>query len=70
MIDFLKAVPGVTKDEYLWGYSVPQIELSLFDQTRVEYLTEEQAKIEKTRRHARYIDSDALLSNDLGIPVI
>lgn len=70
MIDFLKVVPGVTKDEYLWGYSVPQIELSLFDQTRVEYLTEEQAKIEKARRNARYLDSDALLSNDLGIPVI
>lgn len=70
MIDFLKAVPGVTKDEYLWGYSVPQIELSLFDQTRVEYLSEEQAKIEKAKRSARYLDSESLLKNDLGIPVL
>ncbi len=70
MIDFLKAVPGVTKDEYLWGYSVPQIELSLFDQTRVEYLSEEQAKIEKAKRCARYLDSESLLKNDLGIPVL
>ena len=70
MIDFLKSVPGVTKDEYLWSYSVPQIELSLYDQTRVEYLTEEQAKIEKARRNARYVDSESLLSSDLGIPIL
>lgn len=69
MIDFLKAHPGVTRDEYLWEWSVPQIKLALYDNTHAEYLTEEQAKIEKRRKHAvRYTDATSLM-NDLGVPV-
>lgn len=70
MIDFITAHPGVTRDEYLWKWTVPQIRLSLYDNTHVEYLTEEQAKIEKARNSAEYFDSGAALASDLGIPII
>ena len=70
MIDFLKAHPSVTKDEYLWGWTVPQIHLAICDNTHIEYLTEEQAKLDKMRRNAIKVDSkDNKLINDLGIPI-
>lgn len=70
MIDFLKAHPSVTKDEYLWEWTVPQIHLSICDNTHIEYLTEEQAKIDKLRKNAIKVDSkDDNLINDLGIPI-
>lgn len=69
MIDFLKAHPGVTKDEYLWEWTVPQIKLATFDNTHVEYLTEKQAEAEKLRAHTTHYDSAASLANDLGIPI-
>lgn len=70
MIDFLKAHPSVSKDEYLWGWTVPQIHLAMCDNTHIEYLTEEQAKIEKMRRLAVKVkgEDDAIL-NDLGVPI-
>ena len=71
MIDFLKAHPSVSKDEYLWCWTVPQIHLAICDNTHVEYLTEEQAKLENARRHGSIIkgakSEEAL--NDLGIPI-
>lgn len=68
MIDFLKAHPSVSKDEYMWGWTVPQIQLAICDNTHIEYLTEDQAKRDKMRRYAVKVnDADAL--NDLGIPI-
>lgn len=70
MIDFLKAHPGVKKDEYLWDWTIPQIRLAICDNTHIEYLTEEQAKIEKMRRSATFITgAESVLVSDLGIPV-
>lgn len=66
MTDFLKALPSVSRDEYLWTWTVPQVQLSLFDQTRVDYLTEEQAKKEKERRNTSEFESAQSLANDLG----
>ena len=71
MIDFLKAHPSVSKDEYLWSWTVPQIQLAICDNTHVEYLSEEQAKLEKARRNGNVIrgeKGDTVL-NDLGIPI-
>lgn len=31
MTDFLKSHPNVTKDEYMWEWSIPQITLSSID---------------------------------------
>ncbi len=37
MIDFLKANPFVSKEEYLWEWTVPQIKLATIDTTHIEY---------------------------------
>lgn len=66
MIDFLKAHPGVSRDEYLWEWTVPQVKLALFDNTHVEYLSEEQAKVEKARRSGNVFTSAKSLVSDLG----
>ena len=68
MIDFLKAHPSVSKDEYMWGWTVPQIHLAICDNTHIEYLTEDQAKRDKLRSHSVKVDNTEAL-NDLGIPI-
>lgn len=70
MTDFLKAHPQVTRDEYLWEWTVPQVELATLDNTHIEYLTEEQAKKEKARAIAEDMGSEESLVNDLGITII
>lgn len=68
MIDFLKAHPSVSKDEYMWEWTVPQIQLAICDNTHIEYLTEDQAKRDKLRSHAVKVENTNAL-NDLGIPI-
>lgn len=68
MIDFLKAHPSVSKDEYMWEWTVPQIHLAISDNTHIEYLTEEQAKLDKARQRAVKVDNAGML-NDLGVPI-
>ena len=46
MIDFLRANPYVSREEYLWHWTVPQVKRASLDYSHVEYLTEEQAKAE------------------------
>ena len=70
MIDFLKAHPGVTKEEYLWEWTVPQIKLALYDNTHIEYLTEKQAGIEAARKKGKVFSDAQSLINDLGGVVI
>ena len=70
MIDFLKAHPQITRDEYLWEWTVPQVELATSDNTHVEYLSEEQAKIERGRVMAEDMNSEENLMNDLGISIL
>ena len=65
MTDFLRQNPFVSKEEYLWEWTVPQIKLSSFDYTHVIYLNEKDAK----KRHAKRIESGEDLLNDLGIPL-
>jgi len=69
MIDFLRANPYVTKEEYLWHWTIPQIKLASYDFSHVEYLSEEQAKKEKARRNAIVLDNPMDLVNDLGLPI-
>ena len=63
MMDFLKAYPSVTKDEYMWSWSVPQIKLAAFDFSHVIYLTDKQ----KEKRKAKKVDIKHI--SDLGIPI-
>lgn len=69
MMDFLKAFPSVTRNEYLWEWTVPQVELAAADTTHVEYLTEAQAKKDYEDRTAVIIDDPMDMMNDLGVPV-
>jgi hypothetical protein len=64
MMDFLKAYPNITRNEYLWELSVPMIKLMSIDNTRVHYLSEKDVK----RKNAKVIDGTNL-TNDLGIPI-
>lgn len=65
MVDFLKANPFVTMEEYKWGLSVPMIRLMSIDNTRVHYLSEKQAQ----EKNATKIDSAEDLMNDLGMSI-
>ena len=69
MIDFLRANPYVSKEEYLWQWTIPQVKLASLDYSHVEHLSEEQAKAEKNRKNAVRIYNVMDLVNDLGIPV-
>lgn len=64
MIDFLKAFPFVTKDEYMWEWTVPQVKLASADNTHVRYLSEKEAERRKATRH----DGSDLM-NDLGMTI-
>lgn len=44
MVDFLKAYPFITMEQYFWDLSVPMIRLMAYDATKVIYLSEKQAK--------------------------
>lgn len=65
MVDFLKAFPFVSMDDYRWKLSVPYIRLMSVDNTRVHYLSDEQIK----RKNATVINSVEELVNDFGIPI-
>lgn len=44
MVDFLKLNPYMTMNDYMYNISVPKLILMASDYTRVEYLSEKQAK--------------------------
>jgi hypothetical protein len=66
MVDFLKAFPFVSMEDYRWGLSVPMIRLMLADHTRVEYLSKKEAE----RAKAVTINSAEQLLTDLGYPAM
>ena len=66
MVDFLKANPFITYEQYRWGLSVPMIRLMSVDNTRVHYLSEKQVK----KKNAVVFDSAESLMNDLGVPIL
>ena len=65
MVDFLKANPFVSMEDYKWKLSVPMIKLMSYDNTRVHYISEKQAQ----RKNAVIIDSADDLMNDLGMAI-
>lgn len=75
MIDFLRANPWCSREEYTWGMTVAQIRLSSFDFTRVEYRKDKDKtkKSKKQLKNAKVISggSDLLKGvNDLGLPIL
>lgn len=72
MIDFLKANPYVTRDEYMWEWTIPQIRLSSYDFTHVKYLSEKEVEKKgksKKSKNTKTINSAEDLMNDLGFPI-
>lgn len=65
MMDFLKNFPFVSKEEYMWEWTIPQIKLASSDSTRVKYLSDKEREMRKAKR----IDGSNL-TNDLGIPIL
>lgn len=49
MMDFLKQFPFVSREEYLWEWTVPQVRLATLDNTHVVYLNDKQAKNMKSK---------------------
>ena len=37
MVDFLRLNPYVTREEYMWKWTVPQIKLASYDFSHIEY---------------------------------
>ena len=66
MVDFLKANPFVTYEQYRWGLSVPMIRLMSVDNTSFHYLSEKEAKL----KNAVVVNDANSLINDLGVPVL
>ena len=64
MVDFLKATPFVSLEDYKWGLSVPMIKIMAMDNTHINYLSDKQIE----RRNSRVIGNGAKL-NDLGLPI-
>lgn len=62
MVDFLKANPFVSMEDYKWGLSVPMIKIMSMDNTHIHYLSEKQAQ----RKNATVISNAEDLLNDLG----
>ena len=65
MVDFLKANPFVTMDDYKWKLSVPMIRLMISDNTRIHYMSENEAK----KEGAVIINDAEDLMNDLGMSI-
>lgn len=66
MVDFLRANPYVTREEYMWEWTIPQIRLASYDFTHVKYLSEKEMKNRK--EEVRYENPQDFV-NDLGIPI-
>lgn len=69
MVDFLKANPFMTMEDYLWKYSIPMIKIMGMDNSHVNYLSEKQAK----NRGVKTVDVNRMsvdeLNNDLGTKI-
>lgn len=66
MIDFLRANPYLTREDYMWKWTIPQIRLAAYDFTHVEYLSEEEAKMRKAKVYD--LDKEGE-KNNLGIQI-
>ena len=70
MVDFLKANPFMTMEDYLWKYSIPMIKIMGMDNSHVNYLSEKQAE----NRNFKTLDMNSKsveeLNNDLGTRIM
>lgn len=70
MVDFLKNNPYVTREEYMWEWSIPQIRLASFDYTHIVYLSDEESKRKKMAANSIRYDNPADFIKHFNIPTI
>lgn len=70
MVDFLKANPFMTMEDYLWKYSIPMIKIMGMDNSHVNYLSEKQSENRKFKTVDMNSKSVEELNNDLGTRII
>ena len=68
-MDFLKANPFMTMEDYLWRYSIPMIKIMGMDNSHVNYLSEKEVENRKTKTVDMNGKSVQELNNDLGIKI-
>lgn len=71
-MDFLKQYPFITIEQYLWELTVPEVRIMAYDATRIIYLSDKQAKLNKAKKKAIVFDdtlTDEELMTDTGVPV-
>ena len=69
MVDFLKANPFMTMEDYLWKYSIPMIKIMGMDNSHVNYISESQAKNKGMKTFDVNHMSVEELNNDLGTKI-
>ena len=69
MVDFLKANPFMTMEDYLWKYSIPMIKIMGMDNSHVNYLSEKEAKNKGVKTVGVNHMSVEELNNDLGTKI-
>ena len=69
MVDFLKANPFMTMDEYLWKYSIPMIKIMGMDNSHVKYISEKQKQRQKEKAVDTAGKSANELNSDLGVKI-
>ena len=69
MVDFLKANPYMSIEEYRWKYSIPMIKIMGMDNSHVNYLSEKEAERKKGRLINMSEKSVEDLNNDLGVKI-
>lgn len=70
MTDFLKQNPYVSREEYMWGMSVAQTRLAMYDYTHTEYLSDKQVQMLKARNNACSDVEDFAKMFGMKIPVV
>ncbi len=58
-MDFLKANPHVTMEDYLWKWTIPQIKLATYDSTHIEY-TKNKDKTKKGKSKHKIAKEDVI----------
>lgn len=69
MVDFLKAFPFMTIEDYLWKYSIPMIKIMGMDNSHVNYLSKKE--IERRNHSSINLNDKSIeqLNNDLGVRI-
>lgn len=66
MVDFLKANPFVSMDDYIWKLNPRMIRIMCIDNTRIHYLSENEAEMKGA---VEFNKENASQFSDLGIPI-